>query len=87
MNNEYAIQQQTEFRDLVHEMDCNFERFPLPICFEPREELKELNLRKWHIEEIAKRFLRMKKFKGILDNLRTAAPGSVYTHTFYKTQQ
>lgn len=44
------------WRDVFEVFDNNLERFDLPICFDPREELKELNLRKWRIGEIAQRF-------------------------------
>ena len=48
-------------RELVHECDNDFDRFPLPICFDPHEEQKQLNLRKWRIEQLIDRFLRRKR--------------------------
>lgn len=44
------LEHELKYYDKEPEED-DFERYPLPICFEPREELKELNLRKDRIDE------------------------------------
>ena len=38
-------------QQLYHHFINDLDRFPLPICFDPHEELKQLNLRKMRIQE------------------------------------
>ncbi len=45
-----------KMREIIEELDSDFERFPLPIEFDAREELKQLSLRSQRIREIAKRY-------------------------------
>ena len=40
-------------QEIFEEMDNDFETYPLPICFDPIEELKELNLRSGRIKRLA----------------------------------
>lgn len=50
-----------EGNDLIRELEDNFERFPLPICFYPKEEQRELYGRHLHIQEVVRRYLKFKK--------------------------
>ena len=42
---------------ILAEMDQDFDLFPLPTCMEPREELKQLNLRRMRIEKIVNKII------------------------------
>lgn len=44
-----------KYHELVEQLDSDFERFPLPICFDPQEEQRELWRRTQQIEKEAKR--------------------------------
>lgn len=50
--------------NLARELECDFKRFPLPIEFCQHEELKQLNLRKQRIVEIARRYMRIQYTKS-----------------------
>lgn len=41
-------------QQFFEEMDEDFDNYPLPICFDPHEELKELNRRERKLRELAK---------------------------------
>lgn len=45
---------------LFEEMNNDFDRYPLPVCFDPYEEVKELNRRELKLRAIAERFVRIK---------------------------
>lgn len=42
---------------LIHEWDQDFDRYPLPICFDPREELSAFNRRRMRIERDVDNYL------------------------------
>jgi len=51
-----AIEQENEresIKEIYQKLEEDFERFPLPIEFDAREELKQLHLRSWKIRGIA----------------------------------
>lgn len=48
---------------LFEEMDNDFERYPLPVCFNERDEVNELWQRERRLKEIAERFIRIKNRK------------------------
>lgn len=50
-------------RELIFQLDFDFDRFPMPISFDPLEELKQLNLRKMRIAQLAERFVRMSAYR------------------------
>lgn len=54
---EVAIHKQV----MVHELENNLDRFPLPIYFDPREEQKALARRKMRIVEIVDRLFSLYK--------------------------
>ncbi len=58
--------------DVYRELDEDFDRYPLPIEFDAHEELKQLNLRKSRLEEIAKRFFTRYKHKMIVSHFQNA---------------
>jgi len=45
-------------QECFYEMENDLERFELPICFDAREEQKELNLRHMRLKELSKRYFR-----------------------------
>lgn len=48
--------------ELAYLMDYDFDRYPLPICFDPYEEAKAFRRRTIRLQEIAERFYR--RFKN-----------------------
>lgn len=42
----------------------DFDRYPLPICFDPQEELKQLHFRDRRIKEIYERFCSIYGYKN-----------------------
>jgi hypothetical protein len=48
---------------LFEEMDNDFDRYPLPLCFDERDEVKELWQRERRLRLIAERFARIKNRK------------------------
>lgn len=77
------------WQELFEKMDNDFDRYPLPIEFDAQEELKQLNLRKWRLEQIAQRFFIMQKRKHILkafqEDQQPIKPD--YIHARYKKEE
>jgi len=55
------IIEQSEINEVTNELIYNFERFELPICFDPHDEIKELNLRDEKIKRIVERYVSIYK--------------------------
>lgn len=51
-----ADQEYKQREEMIRELDCDFERFPLPICFDAYAEQRELNLRVMHIRKFVERW-------------------------------
>jgi hypothetical protein len=52
-----------DVRQMAVEMDEDIDRYPIPVCFDPFEEQRELYLRNVKINIIAERFIRMKYYR------------------------
>lgn len=52
--------------ELTEMLYWDIDRFPLPICFDRRQEIHELAKRRRHIEEVAERFVRLYKIQFLI---------------------
>jgi hypothetical protein len=77
----------TTWQELYEDMENNLDRYPLPLEFDEREELKQLNLRKMRLEQIAQRWFIANKRKKIISNFQNMPPrAKPYFHIRYKPE-
>ena len=53
--------EQSEINEVVNELIYDFDRYELPLCFDPQEEQKQMNRRYEKIKRIVERFVSIYK--------------------------
>ena len=55
------IIEQSEINEVVNELIYDFDRYELPLCFDPQEEQKQMNRRDEKIKRIVERYVSIYK--------------------------